>query len=98
MESSHRWTFVRYFGTQQVPIGMPALTDGRWTTDNGPSQKLTLSTLCSGELKNTLNWVPRLEKGSRLTHVVAKSWNQNDWYLYMRVSLSLDLDLNYQTF
>jgi len=29
MESSHRWTFVRYFGTQQVPIGMPGLTDGR---------------------------------------------------------------------
>jgi len=26
-------------------------TDGRWKTDNGPSQKLTLSTLCSGELK-----------------------------------------------
>jgi len=26
-------------------------TDGRWTTDNGPSQKLYLSTLCSGELK-----------------------------------------------
>jgi len=26
-------------------------THGRWTTDNGPSQKLTLSTLCSGELK-----------------------------------------------
>ena len=26
-------------------------TDRRWTTDNGPSQKLTLSTLCSGELK-----------------------------------------------
>jgi len=26
---SHRWTFVRYFGTQQVPIGMPRLTDGR---------------------------------------------------------------------
>ena len=24
------------------------LTHGRWTTDNGPSQKLTLSTLCSG--------------------------------------------------
>jgi len=23
MESSHRWTFVRYFGPQQVPIGMP---------------------------------------------------------------------------
>ena len=29
MESSHRWTFVRYFGTQQVPIGMPGPTDGR---------------------------------------------------------------------
>jgi len=29
-----------------------ARTDGRWTTDDGPSQKLTLSTLCSGELKN----------------------------------------------
>jgi len=28
-----------------------ARTHGRWTTDNGPSQKLTLSTLCSGELK-----------------------------------------------
>ena len=28
------------------------LTHGRWTTDNGPSQKLTLSTLCSGELKS----------------------------------------------
>jgi len=27
-------------------------THGRWTTDNGPSQKLTLSTLCSGELKS----------------------------------------------
>jgi len=26
-------------------------TDWRWATDNGPSQKLTLSTLCSGELK-----------------------------------------------
>ena len=26
-------------------------THGRWTTDNGPSQKLTLSTLWSGELK-----------------------------------------------
>jgi len=25
-------------------------THGRWTTDNGPSQKLTLSTFCSGEL------------------------------------------------
>jgi len=32
-----------------------ARTHGRWTTDNGPSQKLTLSTLCSGELKTTLN-------------------------------------------
>jgi len=29
MESSHRWTFVRYFGTQQVPIGMPRQTDGQ---------------------------------------------------------------------
>jgi len=28
-----------------------ARTHGWWTTDNGPSQKLTLSTLCSGELK-----------------------------------------------
>jgi len=28
MESSHRWTFVRYFGTQHVPIGMPGRTDG----------------------------------------------------------------------
>jgi len=27
-------------------------TDGQWTTDNGPSQKLTLSTLCSGVLKS----------------------------------------------
>jgi len=26
-------------------------THGRWMTDNGPSQELTLSTLCSGELK-----------------------------------------------
>jgi len=25
--------------------------DWRWATDNGPSQKLILSTLCSGELK-----------------------------------------------
>jgi len=31
MESSHRWTFVRYFGTQQVPIGMPGQTDERHT-------------------------------------------------------------------
>ena len=31
-----------------------ARTHGRWTTDNGPSQKLTLSTLCSGELKMLL--------------------------------------------
>jgi len=29
MESSHRWTFVRYFGTQQVPIGMPGRTHAR---------------------------------------------------------------------
>jgi len=35
------------------PIVWPRdlLMHGRWTTDNGPSQKLTLSTLCSGELK-----------------------------------------------
>ena len=26
---SHRWTFVGYFSTQQVPIGLPRLTDGR---------------------------------------------------------------------
>jgi hypothetical protein len=26
-------------------------THGRWTTDNGPSQRLTLNTLLSGELK-----------------------------------------------
>ena len=38
MESSHRWTFVRYFGTQQVPIGMPGLTDRR--TDGRTSQLL----------------------------------------------------------
>jgi len=29
MESSHRWTFVGYFSTQQVPIGLPGQTDGR---------------------------------------------------------------------
>jgi len=28
-----------------------ARTPGRWATDNGPSQKLILSTLCLGELK-----------------------------------------------
>jgi len=28
-----------------------ARTDVKWTTDNGPLQKLTFSTLCSGELK-----------------------------------------------
>jgi len=32
------------------------LTHGRWTSDNGPSHKLTLSTLCSGELKITNSW------------------------------------------
>jgi len=41
MESSHRWTFVRYFGTQQVPIGMPGRTDGR--TDR---QTTELKTIC----------------------------------------------------
>jgi len=30
-------------------------TDGQWTTDNVPSQRLTLSTLCSGELKMTVS-------------------------------------------
>ena len=29
MESSHRWTFVGYFSTQQVPIGLPRQTDGQ---------------------------------------------------------------------
>jgi len=29
MENSHRWTFVGYFSTQQVPIGLPGRTDGR---------------------------------------------------------------------
>jgi len=33
-----------------------ARTHGRWTTDNGQSQKLTLSTLCQGELKTTTNY------------------------------------------
>ena len=28
------------------------MDDTRWTPDTGPSQKLTMSTLCSGELKN----------------------------------------------
>ena len=34
---SHRWTFVRYFGTKQVPIGMPGQTDRRTDrqTDDG---------------------------------------------------------------
>jgi len=32
-----------------------ARTHWQWTTDNGPSQKLTLSTLCSGELKIQAN-------------------------------------------
>jgi len=41
-----------------------ARTHGRWTTDNGPSQKLTLSTLCSGELKMNITqilWVNECE-------------------------------------
>ena len=38
---SHRWTFVRYFGTQQVPIGMPGRTDGR--TDRRTRQKQYVS-------------------------------------------------------
>ena len=29
LESSHRWTFVGYFSTQQVSIGLPEHTDGR---------------------------------------------------------------------
>jgi len=39
-----------------------ARTHGRWTTDNGPSQKLTLSTLCSGELKTYTLPVRHLSK------------------------------------
>jgi len=51
-------------------------THGQWTTDNGPSQKLTLRTLCSGELKTrdrvgaclkkTLRRVKRLVTATRL--------------------------------
>ena len=29
MESSHRWTFVGYISTQQVPIGLPGQTHTR---------------------------------------------------------------------
>jgi len=38
MESSHRWTFVRYFGTQQVPIGMPGRTDGQGKNNMSPPE------------------------------------------------------------
>ena len=31
---------------------MDGCTDGRWTTDKGPSQKFTLKALSSGELKS----------------------------------------------
>jgi len=48
------------------------LTHGRWTTDNWPSQKLTLSTLCSGELK-------RHEKGKLIN--IGKI-NFNSCFLY----------------
>jgi len=32
-----------------------ARTHGRWSTDNGPSQKLSLRKLCSAELKTMIN-------------------------------------------
>jgi len=65
MESSHRWTFVRYFGTQQVPIGMPGRTDGQ--TDNGAKNnmsphfmggdinipRMVASFLCSDKVSNS---------------------------------------------
>jgi len=41
-----------------------ARTHGRWTTDNGPSQKLTLSTLCSGELKKLNTFLPKIFQAS----------------------------------
>ena len=52
-------------------------TDGRWTTDNGPSQKLDLSTLCSGELK--INRRRHCEKIAELiistrSHTYKGSW------------------------
>jgi len=55
-------------------------THGRWTTDNGLSQKFTLSTLCSGELKTNsdpisptyFKWLPT----ARLVLLVSHNYNK----------------------
>jgi len=39
---------------KEIPAKFQQIWHGRWTTDNGPSQKLTLRTLSSGELKKAL--------------------------------------------
>jgi len=72
---------------------MHGRTDGRWTTDNGPSQKLTLSTLCLGELKRRKN---RIRKGPRerphviqLPHDVCRNWlNGNDKSTFCKIFLN----------
>ena len=55
---------------------MHGRTHGRWTTDNGPSQKLTLSTLCSGDLTSYNSFAPRPRNGVLYKDTNAPSINQ----------------------
>jgi len=49
-------------------------THGRWTTDNGPSQKLTFSTLCSCELKKLYKSWSVVIVNVYVIHVLLKLW------------------------
>ena len=58
-------------------------THGRWRTDNGPSQNLTLSTLCSGELKRLLPSCKSVKllqcftiRDNNISHIVFDKINQ----------------------
>ena len=88
----HRDLLMQLTGT--VDARTDARTHGRWTTDNGPSQKLTLSTLCSGELKKKLNLTLTLRKVGieksrmpwRHNHVI---FNGNNYTIIMIISITL---------
>jgi len=84
MESSHRWTFVRYFGTQQVPIGMPGRTgDGRRTL------KIHKSSQSSGELKIS-GW-PLIKMFNKcMFFLILNHCNFQEFFFYTLFNLGVD--------
>jgi len=61
MESSHRWTFVGYFSTQQVPIGLPGRTDGQGKKNMYPPE--------GGDI------IPSRNSKAVLGHCFTLTWN-----------------------